>query len=815
MRFLNQILRNRTVIHPPARETDVSAVESIIKTAPIRRVERLRSRIIDAPRQACVERARYLTHSMAEHWDKHPLTRMSLALEHILKNISVIIRDDEIIVGCRTSKLKGAPFFPENKYRWIEKDMEGFEERSLQRVEITAEQQRELREDILPFWHGRTVEERFEEALPEDVAQDIDKYVFTMVLEITYGIGHFTMDHPRILKMGLAGVIADAERRYAALSDEEKEGEKGRFYDAAARSCRAVIHFANRYADLAQQMAGKEPDPMRAEELHTIAGICRRVPEHPARTFHEAVQCVHFIHLIAQIESGGNSVSLGRIDQTLFPYYEADKRAGAVTPEKAYELLSLLFIKTNEIWNILEDAFIPGGEGVEGKTTQNVTVGGLGIDGEDATNELSYIGIDAFAGLRTVQPNFGVRMGPGVPDDFFLKAVRYAKDGVPLHLFNDEAIVRSLQRGGHALEDARNYGVVGCLEPNAQGKSFGSTFAVQFSGIKCLEFALSDGVDNIFGHPSGINTGDPGSFSSFEDVWNAYDTQVTHFIGQMVRGMGVLDNAIAEMIPSPFASAMIDGPLEKGMDLTRGGAVYNSTGVQLIGFSNVVDSLYAVKRGVFEKGIVSMEDLTRLLTDDWDEAEDKRAYFLNRIPKYGNDDDAVDAMAARVLDHFCDRVLAHGNYRGGAFWPGVFSVGFHIAMGAFAGASPDGRFAGDVLGNGITPTNANATNGPTAIMNSVTKLPLARVHNGVNLNMRFNPVRLRPEVLMALLKTYFKKGGVQVQFNMIDSAVLRDAQVHPESYRDLVVRISGYSALFTGLSEIAQNEIISRTECDS
>jgi formate C-acetyltransferase len=236
--------------------------------------------------------------------------------------------------------------------------------------------------------------------------------------------------------------------------------------------------------------------------------------------------------------------------------------------------------------------------------------------------------------------------------------------------------------------------------------------------------------------------------------------------------------------------------------------------VQLIGFSNVVDSLYAIQKGIFDQRIISMKDLAELLANDWEEAEDKRAYFLHRIPKYGNNEDEVDAMAARVLDHFCARVLAHENPRSGRFWPGVFSVGFHIAMGAFAAASADGRFAGEALGNGITPTNGAATQGPTAIVNSVTKLPLTRVHNGANLNMRFNPARLQPEILMALLKTYFDKGGMQVQFNMVDSSVLRDAQAHPEKYRDLVVRVSGYSALFTGLSETAQDEIISRAECE-
>ncbi|MGQ9572101.1 MAG: glycyl radical protein [Dehalococcoidia bacterium] len=776
------------------------------------RVQRLRQRIMDAPREVCVERARYLTQSMAANWHLHPLTRMSLALEHILDNMSVTIRDDELIVGCRTSKLKGAPLFPENKWRWIEADLESFNERVLQEALITEEEQRELREDILPFWRGRTVEDRLEELLPADVAEDMDKYVFTMVLEITYGVGHFTMNHSRVLKEGLSGIIAEAERRYQALTPEERLQEKGLFYDAMIRSLRATIRFANRYADLAESLAASETDPQRVEELRTIARVCRRVPEHPAGSFHEAVQSVYFVHLVAQIESGGNSISLGRIDQILYPYYLADRQAGRITPEQARELLSLLFIKTNEIWNILEEAYIPGGEGPEGKTTQNVTVGGVGADGEDATNELSYIGLDAYADVRTVQPNFGVRLSAKAPEGFVLRAVEYAKDGVLLHFFNDEAIIKSLLTAGHTLEDARSYGVVGCLEPNAQGKTFGSTFAVQFSGIKCLEFALSNGIDNIFGQQAGIESGDPATLTSFADVWNAYGVQVSHFMEQMVRGMALLDQAIAELVPSPFASAMIEGPMEKGLDLTRGGAVYNSTGVQLIGFSNVVDSLYAVKKAVFEDGVVSLAELARCLAEDWEDAEDRRAHFLYKVPKYGNDNDEVDTLAARVVEHFCDEVLKHKNYRGGAFWPGVFTVGFHIAMGAFAGASADGRHAGDVLGNGITPTNGVAVNGPTAVINSVTKLPLTRIHNGVNLNMRFDGRKLRPEILLALVRTYFQQGGCQVQFNMVDSATLRDAQVHPEEYRDLVVRISGYSALFTGLSETAQNEIICRME---
>jgi len=779
------------------------------------RVKRLRQRIVDAPREVCVERARYLTQSMKENWDEHALTRMSKAFAHILENISVIIRDDELIVGCRTSKLKGGPFFPENKSVWIEGDLETFNDRELQRVLITDDQQRELREDILPFWSGKTVQDRFEELAPADVLEDMDKYIFTMILEITYGVGHFTMDHEKVLRLGMKGIIAEAEQHLAELTEDERAGEKGLFYEAMIRSCRAVVTFANRYADLAETMSAAERDPQRAVELATIARVCRRVPEHPATTFHEAVQAVYFVHLTAQIESGGNSISLGRIDQILYPYYQRDREAGTLTLAQAEELLSLMYIKTNEIWNILEEAFIPGGEGTEGKTTQNAVVGGVGIDGEDATNELSFVALDAYAAVQTVQPNFGVRIAPSGSPELFAKAAQYVKDGVLLHLFNDRIVIDSLQRAGHTLADARNYGVVGCLEPNAQGKTFGSTFAVQFSGIKCLELALSNGIDNIFGYQSGIESGDPAAFASFEDVWDAYRKQSSHFMQQMVKGMAAMDQAVAELAPSPFASAMIEGPMHKGLDLTRGGAVYNSTGVELIGFSNVVDGLFAIKQAVFEDRVLSMDELAAYLADDWDEAEDKRAYLMNKVPKFGNDDDQVDAMGAQVVEHFCDEVLGHENFRGGRFWPGVFSVGFHVAMGAFAGASPDGRHAGQILGNGITPSNGRAVQGPTAVFNSVVKLPLDRIHNGVNLNIRFNQRQIKTDVLQSLIAAYFAKGGVQVQFNMVDSAMLREAQKNPEDYRDLVVRVSGYSALFTGMSETAQNEIIDRMEYEA
>ncbi len=785
--------------------------ETNARKIPTSRVWKLREAIVDAPQEVSVQRARYLTASMKKNWTKPALTRMSMATADILVNIAVVIRAGELIVGSRTVKKKGAPLFPENKAGWIAGDLDGFNTRVLQRALITEAEKEELIRDILPFWEGKTVEERLTALLPTDVSDDMDKYIFTMMLEITYGVGHFTMDHEKLLRVGLAGIIGEAAAKLDALPAAEKNSDAGLVYDAVVRSLSAAVRFAGRYAARAAEMAQAEKDPARKAELEEIARVCSRVPEHPAATYHEAVQSVYFIHLISQIESGGNSISLGRIDKILAPYYEADKAAGRIDYERAKELLSLMFLKTNEIWNVLEEAFIPGGEGTEGKTTQNVVVGGIDEAGNDAVSEMSYIGLDAYADIKTVQPNFGVRISEKTPRDFFMRAVGYARDGVLMHFFNDEAVVKALVAGGHTLADARDYGPVGCLEPNAQGKTYGSTFAVQFNGIKCLELALSDGVDNTFGYQSGLETGDPAGFASFEDVRKAYVAQESHFLSQVVRGMACMDQAVSELVPSPFASALIEGCIDKGKDATAGGAVYNSTGVQLMGFANVADALYGVKKAVFEDKVMTIGELAEHLADDWTDAEDKRTYFLTKIPKYGNDVDEVDAMASWVVDSFCDELAKHKNYRGGSFWPGIFSVGFHLAMGSFTAATPDGRSSGDILGNGLTPTTGNALTGPTAVANSVTKLPLSRLYNGANLNLRFPGNKIRPENLLAFIKTYFDKGGMQVQFNMVDSDVLRAAQKDPEKYKDLVVRISGYSVLFTGLSDTAQDEIICRT----
>ncbi len=772
------------------------------------RIEALRLRLLESPQEICIERARLLTQSFKAEENSARMLQFARAIAHVLKNMPVIIRDAELIVGCRTGKLKAAPLYPENKCAWIEENLDGFDQRDFQRALISPAEKEELREKILPYWRGRTAEDRMNELMPENLKNEMNKMVFTMMMQLTYGIGHFTMNTAKVLEEGLQAVIQDAAQRETGAADAESKT----FFAATRTVCEAAIAFAERYADEASRMAVCTADPVRQSELERIAEVCRQVPANPARSFHEALQSLYFLQLVAQIECGGNSISIGRIDKILDPYFKKDIERGLITPQAAQELIECMFLKMGEIWNVLEETYLPGGEGPEGKTTQNVIVGGMKADGSDDTNELTSLALEAYADLRTVQPNFGIRINRNTPADLFLRACELTRDGVLIHFFNDEVIIPALTQKGCALEDARDYSAVGCVEPNPHGRTFGSTFAVQFNAAKCLEFALTGGTCSVFGLENGVPCPGLAQYETYQDLLQAYEMQVSYFVRRMTEAMSFLDEAIAERVPAPFASALIDGCFGCGKDVTQGGARYNFTGVQFMGLANVADSLAAAKALIYDKGEVTAPELAEALANDFGQHEPLRQMLLKRGPKYGNDDDLVDRIAAEVVAHFGAQLEKYTTFRGGRYQMGVFSVAFHIAMGAFTGATPDGRRMSEVLANGITPQTGMALAGPTAIVKSASKLGQTAISNGNTLILRFQG-NAQPERLRDLIRTYFELGGMQLQFNMVDTQTLLDAQVHPERHRDLVVRIAGYSVLFTNLSKKAQDEIISRTAC--
>jgi len=774
------------------------------------RLEKLRLSLLDAPHEICIERARLLTQSYMENADLPQIVRFAKAVDHVLRNMSVRIDSDELVVGCRTSKLKAAPLYPENKSAWIEENLDGFAEREHQRALISDSERTELRDKILPYWRGKTVEDRMNDLMPDHLKLEMSKMVFTMMMQITYGIGHFSMNTERVLSEGLESIIKISARCEADSTDADERA----FFSASRIACEGAIAFAQRYADEAERLAAAETDAARRQELEEIARACRHVPAKPARTFHEAVQSLYFIQLIAQIESGGNSISVGRIDKILYPYYKRDRDLGRITPQQAQLLIECMFLKMGEIWNVLEETYLPGGEGPEGKTTQNVIVGGMRPDGGDDTNDLTRLALEAYADLRTVQPNFGIRINRNTPDDLFLRACELTREGVLIHFFNDEVIVPALGAKGCSIEDARDYSAVGCVEPNPHGKTFGSTFAVQFNAAKCLEFGVTGGQCSVFGLRNGAPCGGLQTYSRYDELLEAYKLQVNQFLQRMADAMYILDTAIAELVPAPFASSLIEGCLESGRDVTRGGARYNFTGVQLMGLANVADSLAAAKKLVFDEGEVAAAELVEALANDFSNREPLRQMLLKRAPKYGNDEDYVDTIAAEVVTHFAEELDRYTTYRGGRYQMGIFSVAFHIAMGAFTGPTPDGRKMSEILANGITPQTGMALCGPTAIVQSAAKLRQTAVSNGNTLILRFQPLGVESGKLRDLIRTYFDLGGMQLQFNMVDTQTLLDAQANPDRYRDLVVRIAGYSVLFTNLSKKAQDEIISRTACE-
>jgi formate C-acetyltransferase len=448
---------------------------------------------------------------------------------------------------------------------------------------------------------------------------------------------------------------------------------------------------------------------------------------------------------------------------------------------------------------------------------ENVVIGGLTREGKDATNELSLIILDAYTHIKTVQPTFCVRIHKDTPDEFIIRVGESIKNGTSISLLNDQLMIPGLINRGFTLEDAREYAPIGCFEPQHPYKSFGSTNANQFNVVKCLELTLNNGVDMLSRREYGLKNSK--EITSYEDLWDAFKNQVKFFIKYMVKTMFFLDKAIAELVPQPFLSATIDDCIGRGLDITQGGAIYDFTGPQLIGLATVADSLAVIKKVVFEDQILSFEEIVQMLAKNFKgvyqgrKGVEWREFFINRIPKFGNDNDYVDQIAVNVAKFYCEEISKHSNYRGGKFNPGIYSTTFHLGFGIFTGATADGRRKTEPLSNGIGPTSDMDKHGPTAILNSVKKLENHLMTNGSSLILAFHPNTLKLEVLVPLIRTFFvPKGGYQIQFNVVGKEALCDAQINPENYRGLVVRIAGYSVYFTELSKSAQDEIIARTE---
>ncbi|MFW9970207.1 MAG: glycyl radical protein [Candidatus Odinarchaeota archaeon] len=778
------------------------------------RILKMKNKVVMQPREICIERAKLITDSYKNTKGEHPVIRYAKALDHILTNMSIRIWEDEFIVGNRCSKFVGTPLYPEIRVDFIEQDVDTYDKRPAQKSFISEDDKTFLKKQIIPYWKDEeyTLKEHFTKNLDPKVKEVMDTLVFLVETELTNGIGHFFPGHENILKFGLNGLIEKAKDKMIKFSNNT---QKLNFLKSVIIVCNAAKSFMKRFSSLAIKVSEKESNSKRRKELLEISEICSNISENAPNNFKEALQLIYFNHLICGLEDGGYAVSIGRLDQLLYPFYINDINNGVITKEEVRFLIECFFLKLTTLWNYVFYLAINAGEGPP--ITENVTIGGLDRQGNDATNDLSYLILDAYSHLQTVQPTFSIRIHQNTPEDFLIKIAKSVKLGTSIALFNDDVMIQGLINRGYAPEDAREYAPIGCVEPQHPSKSFGSTNACQLNIVKCLELALTNGSDMFIRREIGIKNNKENE--SYKDLWNSLLEQMKFFIKNMVLTMNTLDKTIAEINPQPYLSSTVDNCIDRGLDVTNGGAIYNFTGPQLIGLATVADSLAVIKKIVFEDKIMPFEDMVTMLTKNYrgtycgKKGSEWRELFINKIPKFGNDNDYVDQIAVDIVREYCNEISKYKNFRGGIFNPGVYSTSFHIAFGSWTAASADGRKSRDVLSNGVGPTHGRDKKGPTAILNSVKKLNTELITNGTSLLLDFHPNSIKEEIFIPLIKSYFKpKGGYHIQFNVIGKDILCKAQQNPDDYRGLVVRIAGYSVLFTELTKAAQNDIIARTQ---
>ncbi len=792
------------------------------------------------------------------------IRRRSAAFAHILRNIPIVIRDGELVVGSATVAPRGCQVFPEYSYEWLEAELDTVETRAADPFYISEKTKAELRA-IYPWWKGKTCSDLAKSNMaPEAYAAFTEHAVFTPGNYFYNGIGHVCVDYPKVLAKGYRGIIAETNAALDALDVSDPEyTDITNFLTAVIESCEAVIEYARRYSRLARELAKTEGNAERRAELEQIAKNCARVPEFGATSFHEACQSFWFIQLLLQVESSGHSISPGRFDQYMYPYYKKDIDNKKITIEQAQELIDCIWVKLNDI-NKVRDADSANGFAGYGMF-QNLIVGGQNIHGMDATNDLSYMCLEASMHVPLPQPSISIRVWNGSPEPLLLKAAALTRLGTGLPAYyNDEVIIPSIMARGLTLEDARDYCIIGCVEPQKAAKTDGWHDAAFFNMCRPMELAFSNGYDK--GKQIGVETGDVTEMKTFEEFYNAYKAQQSYMIKLMVNSLHAIDRAHAARCPLPFQSCMVDDCIGRGKPLQDGGAIYNFTGPQGFGIANNTDGLIAVKQLVFDEKRVTMremrdalkanfgygltgaaaekatvelatqlakegltinEDAIRTIYDEvttlssLDDGLKARYREIKRMideecPKYGNDIYDIDMFARDVANTYTKEVEKYSNVRGGKFQAGLYPVSANVPLGGTTGATPDARLAFTPLADGIGPASGRDVKGPTATANSVAKLEQSVASNGTLLNQKFHPSALAGmsglTKFVALIRSYFDQKGMHVQFNVVTRETLLDAQENPEKYKTLVVRVAGYSALFTTLSRSLQDDIIARTE---
>jgi formate C-acetyltransferase len=759
------------------------------------------------------DRAVLVTQAYAETEGQPILLRRARMMEKILDGVQILIRDGELLVGCKTPAILGSPLYPEIACDWIEDELDTMADRDYAPFYISEETKQTLRGEVLDYWRGKQVYNRIMDVLPKDIVQATAEGLYFHYY-LNRSIGHITVDYERVIKKGFLGIKADVEAEFAAIDFETEGGlQKHYLLQAMSRSCDAAIHFAERYADESGRLAADESDALRRAELEEIATICRHVPAQPARSFREALQSFWFVHLILNLESNGYAIGPGRFDQYLYPYYRADIDAGRLSLEEAQELLGALWIKFNELTVVKE------GGTAKASTTyndfQNLNLAGQTRDGRDATNELSYLCLEVTGTMQLPQPQISVLVSEKTPERFVRKTSDVIRLGFGMpSVFNEDELTAALLHKGKTLQDARIGGINGCVEPSVQGKDMMASSGY-FNLPKCLELTLNNGVNPLTGSQLGPQTGELSELKTFDDLMEAYRQQVEHGVSRKVIYDSIARQVYAEYCPVPFTSLLMDDCMTKGLDFHAGGARYNLPLMCGVGTGTIADSLAALKKVVYEDGTLLLTELVAAMQNNFEGQERLRQLLINRVPKWGNGDDYVDSLAHQVVELFIDELEKHRNQQGERYSANMIPTTTHIFFGDLTGATPDGRLAHAPQSDGISPTHGMDKKGPTAVLSSMSRLDHERC-SGTLLNMKFHPSALSSEGDMSrfsnLIRTYFKLGGHHMQFNVLSGETLRAAQENPEEYKHLIVRVAGYSDYFIRLSKDTQDEIISRTE---
>ncbi|MGN0883521.1 glycyl radical protein [Cloacibacillus porcorum] len=785
----------------------------MIREESVKRIAGMKERMItNCPTELLPERALLVTEAYKLYAAEPPVLKRAYALRHILENMTLFIDDEELFVGHNSPKPRSPIACPELGARWILADLDNFATRPADSIGITDENKKILRE-CLEGWQEASLDSVTAGLVSAEARSAIAEAMITVGAQGT-AHGNIAVNNKKLLEKGLRGIIDEIEAKLASFKPRcAADGNKIDFWRAAKLSCEAVIAFAHRYADEAQRRAAECSDPVRREELYEIAAVLKRVPEFPAANFREALQSVWLIYVVTQIEADPHAMLLGRFDQYMYPYYKKDVEAGRLTDDEAVELLAHIWIKCTAIIKLMDSVTTRTFAGFP--LFQNITLGGQGPRGEDACNKLTGLIMEAAAVARVPQPSLSFRYHNKVDPDALLKACETIKLGLGYPaVMNDNCIIPKHLIRGATLEEARGY-CMNCVESDIEGACDSRSNGGYVNLPKAFLLALNDGADPATGRQAGPHTGKLADFKNFEELMVAFESQVAYFVELIVRAYDLIDGAHAAHAPEPFTSALLDDCIETGLTRQEGGVRYNFSGIFGVGLASAADAMAAVRKVIFDDGSASPEALLNALRDDFASAPELKK-LCEAAPKFGNDDDYADLLARDASHIFCKEVVQYPCMRGGFYIPELHSVSTHVYFGELTGATPDGRPAATPFSDGASPVGGRDRNGPTAAVCSMSKIDHMEVLQGVLYNQKFSPSVLSAPNSAALLADYVRAwcdlGGHHIQFNIVSSDDLKEAQRQPDDYRDLIVRVAGYSAYFAELNENTQNEIIARTE---